>query len=196
MLAILGRCIKGKWLRKVKRCMWVRVSGRQIDDFDTLSTGSVTGWGGWCSGQRSCPLSSRLRSWLWSLLFALVGQRSTCSYASPACLRIVCGAIVERKASRHVVVTKHSWVYSHRSLHLFMPRNPNTPLLHFSNLGARFLEQILCFLYCGAWKLFFGHFGHVQGQAHVGLFQLYTTSLPCHRSRHLEQLQEISCCFK
>jgi hypothetical protein len=31
---------------------------------------------------------------------------------------------------------------------------------------------------------------------HVWLFQLYATSLPCHRSRHVEYLQEISYCFK
>jgi len=35
----------------------------------------------------------------------------------------------------------------------------------------------------------------IQGQAHVGLFQLYQTTLPCHLSRHVENLQEIGCCF-
>jgi len=30
--------------------------------------------------------------------------------------------------------------------------------------------------------------------AHVGLFQLYATSLPCHSRRHVENIQEFSCC--
>jgi len=78
---------------------------------------------------------------------------------------------------------------------LVMPRTPNTLLLLFLDFGARFLDQILHFLYCGTHKPFFGHFGHIQCQAYVGLFQLYTTSLPCHSSRHVENLQEISCCL-
>jgi len=45
-------------------------------------------------------------------------------------------------------------------------------------------------------KTHFGHFGYIQGQAHVGLFQLYNTSLPCHHSRHVAYLQVISCSFK
>jgi hypothetical protein len=76
-----------------------------------------------------------------------------------------------------------------------MLRKLNTPLLLFSNLGAWFLNEIFRFLYCGVRKAFFGHFGHIQRQAHVGLFQLYLTSLPCHSCRHVETLQEISCCF-
>jgi hypothetical protein len=93
-------------------------------------------------------------------------------------------------------LTKHSWVSSYHSLHLDLPRKLNTPLLPFSDLGTWFDEQILRFLYCGVLKPAFGHFGHVHGQADVGLLQLYTTSLPCHHCRHVEYLQEISCCFK
>jgi len=81
-------------------------------------------------------------------------------------------------------------------LHLLIPKKLNTPLVLFSDLGARFLDQILRFLYCEVWKPSFGHIGHVQGQADVGLFQLYMTSLPCHRCRHVEYVQEISCCLK
>jgi len=44
-------------------------------------------------------------------------------------------------------------------------------------------------------KPLYGLFGHIQGEAHVGLFQLYPTSLPCHCSRYIENLQAISCCF-
>jgi hypothetical protein len=61
--------------------------------------------------------------------------------------------------------------------------------------GPRHLEQILCFLDCGARNLRVGQSGHIQSQAHVGLFQLYPTSLPCHSTRHVENLQDISCYF-
>jgi len=176
--------------------MRIRITGWQIDDFKTLITGNVTSWGKWCSGQRGRRLWSRLWSRLWILLSASVGRRCTCSFASPARLRILCGAILARKASGRLVLTKHSRVSCYRSLHLVMPRKLNTPLLLFSDLGTWFLDQILRFLHSGARKPTFGHFGHVQGQAHVGLFQLYTTSLPCHSCRHVEYLQEISCCFK
>jgi hypothetical protein len=76
-----------------------------------------------------------------------------------------------------------------------MPINLSTPLLLFSGFAAWFLDEILCFLYWGVQKAFFGHFGHIQRQAHDGLFQLYLTSLPCHSRRHVENLQDISCCF-
>jgi len=39
-------------------------------------------------------------------------------------------------------------------------------------------------------------FGHNQGNVHVGLFQLFLTSLPCHSRRHVENQQESSCCSK
>jgi len=94
-----------------------------------------------------------------------------------------------------VFLTKHSWVSFNCRLHFCMPRKLNTPLLLFSDFGTRFLDQIFCFHNCSAQKPFFGHFGHIQDQAHVGLFQLYPTSLPCHSSRHVENLQDISCCF-
>jgi len=42
---------------------------------------------------------------------------------------------------------------------------------------------------------FFGHCAQIQRQSHVGLFQLYLTSSPCHSCRHVENLQHIRCCF-
>jgi len=39
-------------------------------------------------------------------------------------------------------------------------------------------------------------FRNIQGQVNVGLFQLYPASLSCHHSRHVEYLQQISCCFQ
>jgi len=83
-----------------------------------------------------------------------------------------------------------------RSLPLpIMSGKINTLLLVFSDFAARFLEQLFHFLYCGAWKPSFGHFGHIQGKTHFGLFKLYPTSLSCHRSWYVENLQEMSCCF-
>jgi len=200
VLDILGRCIDGTRFSTGKRCMGIPISSRQIDKLGTLSSESVTGCGGWGSGQRWRHLWSwlwaRLWSGLWSLLFASVGWRWTCSFASPACLRILCGAIPARQVSGHVILMKHSGLSFYHSLHCFIPRKLNTPLLLFLDFGARLVDWVLWFFYCGVRKPSFRDCGHVQGQAHVELFQLYTTSLPCHRSRHVEYLQEIDCCFK
>jgi hypothetical protein len=76
-----------------------------------------------------------------------------------------------------------------------MPRKLNSSLLLFSDFGARFLNQLLRFLYRRSRKSAFGHFRHIQGKAHVGLFQLYLTSVPRHSRRHVENVQEIMCCF-
>jgi len=167
--------------------MLICISGWQIDDFRRLSSRSITGWGGWRAARRW--------SRLWSRLSASVGRRFTCSFATPGCLRILCGAILARKAARHLVLTKHCLVSLYRSLHLLTPRKLNSPLLLFSDLGVWFFDEIFRFLHCGMQKAFFGHFGHIQRQAHVRMFQLYPTSLPCHSCRHVENLQDISCCF-
>jgi len=164
------------------------ISGRQIDNLRRLSSRSVTGWRGWCAGQRW--------SQLWSRLIVSDGWRCICSSVSPACLQILCGAILARKTAGLLVLTKHCQVSLYCSLYLFMPRKLNTLFLLFSDFGAWFLNEIFRFLHCGARKAFFGHFGYIQRQAHVGLFQLYPTSLPCHSCRHVENLQDISCCFK
>jgi len=167
--------------------MRIRISGGQSYNMRRLNFRSGTGWGWWRSGQ--------WRSRLWSPLSASVGWRCTWSFASPACLRILSSAILAWTAAGRLVLTKHCQVSLYRSLHLFVPRKLNTPLLLFSDLGAWFLNEIIRFLDCGARKALFGHFGHIQGQAHVGLLQLYPTSLPCHSCRHVENLQDISCCF-
>jgi len=187
MLAILGRSIKSKRFSSGKLCMWIGISGRQIDDLGTLSSGFVTCWGRWRFRQRW--------RWLWSLLSALDRWRCACSFASPSCLPIPCSAIFRRKASGCVVLTNHSRVTFYRSFPLIISRVLNTPLHLFSDLGVRFLDQELRFLYRGVQKPSFGHFRHIQGQAHVGPFQMYPTSLLCHSSRHVENLQEIGCCL-
>jgi len=167
--------------------MRIRLSGELIDDFRRLSSGSVTGWAGWRAWQRW--------SGLWNPLSALGGWWCTCSFACPAGLRILCGANVARKAARRLVLTNHCPLSLYRSLHHFVPRKLNALLLFCSDLAAWFLYEIFSFLNCGTQKAFFGHFGHIQRQAHVGIFQLYPTSLPCHSCRHDENLQDISCCF-
>jgi hypothetical protein len=58
--------------------------------------------------------------------------------------------------------------------------------------GAWFLIEIFRFLNCGARKAFCGHFGHIQRRAHVGLFQLYPTSMPCRSCSYVEHLQDMS----
>jgi len=133
--------------------------------------------------------------WLGSWLSPSVAWRCTCSLTSPACLRIFSGAIFARKATVCVVMTKHGWGLFYHSLHLFTPRKINARLLLSLDFGVRFLDQILHFLYCGTRKPGFGHFCHNQGHVHFGLFQLYTTFLPCHCSRYDENLQEIGCSF-
>jgi len=167
-----------------------------MNDFRTLSLGSVTGWRYWCSGQRWCQIGSQLWSRLWRWPSASVGRRCTCSFQSPVCLRILFSATVARKVFSCVVLTKHSRVSCYCSCDHFNLRRRNTPLSFFSDLGLKFLNQISRFLYYRVRTPFFGHFRHIQGQAHVGLFQLYTTSLPCHLSRQVEYLQEVRCCFK
>jgi len=98
--------------------MLISISGRQIDDFRRLSSGGVTGRGRLRAGQRWSPL--------WSPHSASGGGRCTSSFASPVCLRILCGAILARKAAGRLVMTKHCWVSLYRSLHLLCPGN-STP---------------------------------------------------------------------
>jgi hypothetical protein len=191
MLAILGWSIKSKRISTGKRCMWIRITGQQIDDFMTLRSGSVTSWGGSSSRLRWIRLWSRLRT----LLSMSVGRSCTCMFAFPVGLQIVCGASLARKASGSLVLTKHCRVSFYRSLYLFMPRKLNTPHCLLSDLGARFVNQELGFLYYSAQNASFGYFRHIQGQVHVRLFQLYPTSFLCHCRRHVENLQEISSCL-
>jgi len=145
----------------------------------------------WHSGQRW--QSGKRWHLLWCCLSALVRWRCTCFFLFPACLRILCSAILARQAYICLVLTKYHRVSFYCSLYLLMPQKLDTPLFLFSDFGTRFLHQRLGFLYCSALKPAGRHFGHIQRQAHVGLFQLCTTSLPCHSSRHVENLQEISC---
>jgi len=117
------------------RCMWIHISGRRIDDVRTFCTGIVTSWAGWRARQR----------WrrLWSWLSASVGWRCTCAFASPACLRIVAVAIVARKASGCVVLTKRSLVSLYCSLYFLCPSS-STPCF----FSARTLVRGFLIRYC------------------------------------------------
>src|SRR5882757_3457903 len=163
-----------------KWSMHIHTPGWHTFYFITFVSLSVTWWCRWRSGRR-CR-----RFW----------RRCGGSFAPPAGLRILCCTILAWKAAGRMIFVNHCRVSFHRSLHLLMPRKLNSSLLLFSDFGARFLNQLLRFLYCGARKPAFGHFRHIPGKAHVGLFQLYPTSLPRHSRRHVENLQEISCYFK
>jgi len=117
----------------------------------------------------------------------------------PFCLLHVCtihsGDILPIMASIRLVLTKHSPVTLYLSLHIVMPMKLNSPHHRCSDIDAMYPDQVLRFLYCDTWKLSLGHFGYIECHAHVGLFQLHQTSLCCNHSRHVENLQEISCCF-
>jgi len=169
------------------RRMCIHISAWQIIDLERLSSGIFTLWGGWCSIQRW--------HWLWSPLPTLVGWRHSCSLSSPLCLLIVCGAIVARKGYSSVVLRKYSQVSFDSSLVHCTPRELNTLVLLFTDIQSWFLDLILCFRYCGAWKPSSGHCGHINSEVHVGLLQLYPKSLLGQSSRDVENLQESSCCF-
>jgi len=138
---VLGILIIIEKSRARKIFMRIHISGHQIGNFSRLSSGSDTGWGGWHAGRRW--------SRLWSPISESGWWRCTCSWASPVCLRILCGAIWARKAAGRLVLTNHCRVSLYCSLHLFMPRKLNTPVLLFSDLGVWFLNEIFRFLYCG-----------------------------------------------
>jgi len=71
--------------------------------------------------------------------------------APPACLGILCCAILPRKAAIRLIFPKHSQLPPHPSFHNFIPVKVKSPLLLFSDLSAWFLHQLLCCLYCAAW---------------------------------------------
>ena len=75
---------------------------------------------------------------------------------SPACLLILCLAIMARKAAGCLVLMKHSRVSLYRSLDLFMPRKLNTPLLSFSDIGSWFVNELFRFIYSSTQNAFFG----------------------------------------
>jgi hypothetical protein len=144
-------------------------------------------WGRWRAGWR---WSSH-----WNRLSGSGGWRFTCSLGIAACVGILWGAIVPKKAAGRLVLTKHFRVSSDHRVHLVVARQLNTAHHLFSDLSEWVLNELFCFLYRGAQEAFFGHFGHIQCKAHVGMSQLYQTFLPSRSCRHFENLQDSSCCF-
>jgi len=186
-LAILGICIKFEILSAGKSPLYIHISGWHTFGFRYVSSHNITGWHRGHSGQTwHCfrGLLSELPCW-----------RCTHPFATPACLGILCCAIVARKAAICLIFPKHSRVSFHRSLHISIPWILTSRLLLFSDICPRFLDQLLHFLYCGAWKPSFGPFARIQGKAHVRLFERYPTSLHCNSCRHVENLWEMSCCI-
>jgi hypothetical protein len=156
-----------------------------MDDFETFSSTSVTSFG-------VCSFS---HWWLqlWSLSVSVV-RRYSCPFACPACLWILCSTIWARMASGHIVLMNYSQLSFHLSFPLIMPRKLNTLILLFPDLGMRILDHVLSILSRGGRNSAFHNFTHIQGQVQVRLFQLYTTSLSCHCSRHVEYLNHL--CFR
>jgi len=142
----------------------------------------VTGWNRWRFG------------WLWRRFWRWLSEsfwcRCTRAFASPACLGILCCAILARKAAVCLIFPKHSRVSFHRSLHIFMPRKLNSLLLPFSDFCLRFLDWELHFLYCGARNPPLAILAICKARRMSDC----SSSLPCHSCRHVENLQEISCC--
>jgi len=94
----------------------------------------------------------------------------TQSIAPPVWLRILYCASLARKVAIHSIFTNQRQVSLYRSHHLSMPWKPNRLHNLFWDIGMRFLDQVLCFLYCSTQKISCSHFGDNQGKVHVGLF--------------------------
>jgi len=141
VLVILGIWIKITTLCSAKKSMYIHISRWHNFDFGMLGSVVIAQRRRWNSRWRWC------RFW----------YRCTSSFGPPACLRIVCCAILRRKAAIHLILTNHGWESFYRSYHLCMPRKLNSLLLFFAEFGPRFLDQALRLLYSGAWKPFFGH---------------------------------------
>jgi len=122
-----------------KRRMHIHTSGWHTFYFITFCFLTVTRWHRRRSGQRWHSGQSCRRFW-----WMYAG-----SFVPPACQRILCCAIWAWKAAVRMSFINHCQVFFYRSLHLFVPRELNSSLLLFSDVGARCLDQLLRFLYCG-----------------------------------------------
>ena len=142
--------------------MYIRISGWQTFTFRSMTSLVITGWPRWHPGWTWC------RFWCW--MFQLVRSWRTWAFAPPACLRILCCAILTKKAAIRLIFMNRSWVSFHCSLHISMAGKLNSQHLLFSDFRAKFFAEEVCFLSCSSRKHSFGHFGHIQHKVHVGLF--------------------------
>jgi len=172
VLAILGICIMIEKLSVEKRRMYIYTPGWRTFYFITFMSITDTRWNRWSSRRLCCQF------W-WTYAGSL---------AHLVCLHILCCAILEWKTAVCRIFINYCQASFYCGLHLFMRRKHNSSLLLFLYFGARFLNFLLRFPHCGAWKPSFVHLGHMQCEAHVGQFQLYPTPLPCNSCRHVENL--------
>jgi len=161
-LAIHGISIKIATLSTRKRSMDIHIPGWHTIGFRDRSCLIFNGWHRWCCG------------WMWHRFWGRVSEtlqgRCTCALVPPAWLAIVCYAIVPTEEAVRLISSERFQVSVHRSIHIFMPRKPNSPLLLISDFGTRLLDEEWCVLYRGARKHIFGHCSPIQGKAHVRLF--------------------------
>ena len=127
--AILGICIKIDKLSNGESRMDTYIAGWHTCDFGYVSCLIVTRWNKWCFGRMWRRFRCRLSDLLW--------WRCTRASASPACVGILCCAILVRKAAVCLIFRQHSWVSFHRSLHISLPGKLNSPLLLFSDFSPR-----------------------------------------------------------
>ena len=108
----------------------------------------------------SCLIVTGRKKWrfrwlcsrFWCRLSESLSGRCTCAFGSPACVGILCCAILARKATVSLIFPKHTRVSFHRSLHISMPRKHNSRLVLFLDFRPGFLNYELWFFHCGARK--------------------------------------------
>ena len=154
MLGILGICINIEKLSGGKGSTYIQISRWHTFDFGTWSSLIITRW---------CRWRSRLR---WHQLW----RRCTCAFTHPACLWILCCAYLAKKATIHLICLNQCRVSLYCSPQFSISHEPNSLMVLFSDFSSWFHDKVLNSLYRAVRNPFFGHFGHVQGRAHVKLF--------------------------
>ena len=101
-----------------KMSMDIHISGWHTFDFGFMSCLIITGWHRWCFGRMWSQFWCRLSESLWWMC--------TCAFVPPACLGILCCAILATTAAVSLIFLKHRRVSLHRSLHIVMPRKLNS----------------------------------------------------------------------
>jgi len=162
------------------------ISHQQLNDKGTLPSGSVTGWGWSHTGQQWHRFWSRCLHWSDGGAPSSLNLEHIYRFLAVPSWQGRQPDVWFCKALPGVNVLQH-WP--------FHAQETQYSVWFFSGLGAWFVNAVLCLLYCRARKAFFGHFGHIPCEVHDGVFQLYTASLPCYCSRHVENLEDINSCF-
>jgi len=114
--------------------MHIHTPGWHTFYFITFVSFSISWWRSWRSGGRCRHF--------W--------RRCGGSFPPPAGHWVLCCTYLAWMAASRMIFVNHCRVSFPRSLHLVMPRKLNSSLLLFSDFGARYLNSLLCFLYCGA----------------------------------------------